>query len=999
MVRPFREFYAQRNMLEHAWYQRNIYKLPYIFNQDDLEFLQQFPPAYWVEALKWRFEEGLLQVAEAWEKQIGSKISNKRTITQEDIKKLYETFDYPEKQDVVLRIWTHADKETKRAHFSNIKTGLKKLYWKLQEEVPTGLYDYDLTEPSRAVDDSGQPLDVQDPPHRFNATWLTLQNQSARRNLNTWAKMMELGLLGAPPQGASTSEISFGKPRGEGTGRAAGRAGKSNSFKLPTIKVKLPSYKVEELGARDGGKTTNVPAGEYSMPVLNDGALIAKIGEDGEITAPFKVKNEGAIKKALRVADKDRNDLIGIPLIDETDGRSVPQLKQLIRSLREPLGLGDKYIEKLDGLIDYAATHKSEISVQHLIRATNPKLPVDTWRSKLYPGRETASDSFENLLSNFELLSPERQEILRNSRISSKDLVERIGTGENLSHMDWWLGGGFKPQREQTPREKKREIEKIFGNEQVRSQAFMHYLQLANGQLRHLVLQAGEGSVDKRLYLANGEDWANKSAGALMLMGNDPEVGWSPDQKENSTRDNQRKAFLTKNMRNYLRIAKIEAGGGAESTDAPVGTEGDSDKGSLVSGKGDISGQRPTSLVGKRRYRRRTGAGSSIGEERELIENDVLRRMAIVGNLDALVGIYKSLKQRFMQSRGRDPRQDTNAAEDYAIQNTQAEAQKAGIVLNMTPERFIETFRNLIKQYESGITTVDVDENDYQPFKPAETEEEQEIEEIGTDQLRTLATTGKLKLRGMQIDLSTVNQKTADAVLPQLRDYFASKFVPKDEFDRYWPMVMRHISNVPKKTVATSPTVPVTRSVSEPPSSPTTQSAQDARATQTVAPVQPSIALRAIRTVYNIVQSGNVAQAIQVLTLKPGEKGPNGARNIEYSYETIKDQYPEAGEMYRVIKQFMAAHNIVAESSLVVGYPDKPNGQYSRSIKNAIRKTDAQAWGAAGTPTGGDSPKENPIKSKIPSLKEYLELTQFNAKKEAFRQKIEAVLNEYRRSN
>jgi hypothetical protein len=1050
MTMTFKKFIQ---MHEHAMYQRNTYKFPYIYDQDDLKFLQQFPPAYWVEALKWRFEEGLLQIAEKWQSEIEPQIPDRRNVSQAELAELYKHFNFPDRQDVKLQIWADATKKKQILTFKDIKTGLKKLWWDLQVEIPEGVYDYDVTEPARARDpETGEKLEERDPPHRFNITLLTKINQTARRNLNVWAKCMEIGILGKAPEKAvgpdgkehptQLGEVMFG--------RRGGRAGKSNKYQVPTIRVKLPAYEEETLEGRSKAGKKTIPAQEYNIPVINNGVIIAKTNpETGMLESPFKVHNRNIILKALGLESTPRNMLIRLPLLDPTarPPRTKESLKQLIRQYKKELGLGEEYIKLIDRKIIDSADQKLgdvELSVQHLIIATNPKYSTDNWHAKLVArtdSRESFSESLENLLSNFYLLAPENQKTLRESHITSKELVQKFGTQFDPAAMDMWVAGGWNPQKNETAREKQERIQKTFGDEGGYKQAYQHYMQLAANVVRNQ-LNKSTNPVEQGLLNINGEDWASYASLELINMGDDPQVGWSTNTEENSKRDGKRKSFIAGRISRYMRIAKNQPNILHDTEDE--GEEGEMKRRELVQGQQGLSSYGST--VGRHKFRKAV-PGMGIAASIQQSTQEVTNRIKVSEKMEELNEIYNSLIQQYQRTQQykQDPKQSLIDAQEYAIKRLQEEAKKYNIDLDISPDEFIRIFRTL-KSQEGSPIAISL-EDDYQPDKPAETEEEQEGQEDAIVNLQMLAQDGEISLTGNDedlVNLKTIKPKNSAIILKHLKNYFASRSVPKDVFDSLWPKVLQHVPSETKpplkKTTATSPSLTpneqtlydnikklydmltsgqedrlykniqdksdVIKRVCDRLSSKVPDIKQmgdnllnflqkkqtlgpeapiEAPVKSPVAVVSPSLEAlyRGMKTIYQYIVDGQGDAII------PKLQNDKVQRGLKYTKDQMQETHPDVVQMYDVIYRFMKSKSIV-EMSLPIGYPNRPNGRYSKRIKNMIRKSGAQAWGTAGI-------DEN-LNKKWLSLKEYLEISELEKRKSILKQKIEAKIYDHKRS-
>lgn len=110
----------QQNAKGNAYYQgRNVSKAPLTFDETDYKFLSQFPPQFWSQALRWRYNDGLLQAAASRD--------NEKIPYQDrrDAKYVDDTIEY----------LTFNNGKAGKARFYNVWTGFSDLIKKLEKPI------------------------------------------------------------------------------------------------------------------------------------------------------------------------------------------------------------------------------------------------------------------------------------------------------------------------------------------------------------------------------------------------------------------------------------------------------------------------------------------------------------------------------------------------------------------------------------------------------------------------------------------------------------------------------------------------------------------------------------------------------------------------------------------------------------------------------------------------------------------------------------------------
>ena len=446
--------------LEMAMGDRKVLNIPILFDENDLEFLHQFPTTcpqtktdIWTLALKWRYGEGLLQVSEffsaRWRSQGGK---------PEDV----DMHDFPDEREVVFYEWKSMgpanNKKNKKAlkfNFGKIKTGSLSLFYRLQDK---GGLDMDFTDPIRKAAASEEELDKyitktsggqlyepedRDEPAHFNETATAAQYVAMVRNLTLWAAANQCGIITPPEQHQGQSvvkEVGFG-------------VGKDKQFKLPTIKKNIGGYTIQVLEdvasvgriGKEGPKlsakkgTYKVDSKEYDVPVLGKGRFVLSVTAD-----------RSKLLKELFGYDPDMlfKDFFSLSLIDSVPGsdpktgklrivRTVESIKHILMTNMGHLNISQKWLDEIIKRV-LQSSSINELNMGNLILSLNPRSAMSQWgrkQAKLrtdtkvgQKGEPGAELDLLNLFNNWDILSDEDKEKLK-TPVNTEQRVALIKAG------------------------------------------------------------------------------------------------------------------------------------------------------------------------------------------------------------------------------------------------------------------------------------------------------------------------------------------------------------------------------------------------------------------------------------------------------------------------------------------------------------------------------------------------------------------------------------------
>ena len=297
-------------------YGNNVSKIPILWDADDWKYLSQFPPKLWSKALKWRYNEGLLEASELRDNDPNHSINVVPNTREELIFK----------------------KNNTQYVFNNVYTGFRNLLEKIEkpikyhknhnppgsEEGAPGIQDIDFnqTDPNHPQHpsnykhgfndmDATRPLKISNdfidaipddeivlPPGKERTPrnikkardnmkgakqhslsgMSVLQRVTASTLLNTWIKAQGLGLLGEPtdikdPHTGEQLHVTKGTPKD------VNKAWNSHikdkiELNVPIIKRNL-NYKIIRQ-TKNGENVENVNS-SVKMPYLNPGVLLARV--------------------------------------------------------------------------------------------------------------------------------------------------------------------------------------------------------------------------------------------------------------------------------------------------------------------------------------------------------------------------------------------------------------------------------------------------------------------------------------------------------------------------------------------------------------------------------------------------------------------------------------------------------------------------------------------------------------------------------------------------
>lgn len=534
----FSDFFKTRSWLmkemaimEMAKAAENVAKAKVLMDQDDLDFLHQFPthcPKYkddnlWMLALRWRYSEGLLQVAKFWEEDLGRTKEDPGPVYDKDLQE-----QFPNVQTVHLVKWSGGrsrkggvakgaidveeedrdeagiSKIQRIYEFPGIKTEAVKLWEKLQD--PEGAFNFDLT---MAYDWANQERDAL---HQFNRTAGALQQEAADRNLRAWLLANHHDVI-KPQGGAAKVNIDFG----------------STTYNLQGTKLKFPRYKVYVFGGGKGRPVTDPAklkamaasqrsASEYGLSNFAGAitGMVQKVVEVPESEEVVPILAGGTLLEPIPTNKKDillpilgfqepfpsLSKLVGMYLIDPTDshpqgGRTADNLIRTIEPHLEELDLGKAWWEKIkeylkeaeDAVSSRSAEFKKKrgrasaspeevkkrmanLNLGNLVIVMNPKFTQNAWRNPAgtdpnNPFRFTAEEDIANAISNWELLSDKSKQILKSSP-AGDDLfrIQRAMQRGEISPNRYWTLGGWDLSKAEFQSIGQSEFDKIFNKEE-----------------------------------------------------------------------------------------------------------------------------------------------------------------------------------------------------------------------------------------------------------------------------------------------------------------------------------------------------------------------------------------------------------------------------------------------------------------------------------------------------------------------------------------------------
>lgn len=560
----FKEFLA----LEMAMGDRKVLNIPILFDNNDLEFLHQFPTTcpktntdLWTLALKWRYGEGLLQVSEhfssKWRSQGGK---------PEDV----DMSDFPDEQDVIFYEWkdigptgAKVKKKAFKFNFGKKKTGSLKLFNILQDK--DGL-DMDLTDPIRKAAASEEELDKyiaktksgemyepeeRDEPAHFNETVTTGQYQSMLRNLTIWALSNQNKIITSPDnyQGKPVveKEVNMG-------------LGKGKKFTLPTIETTVNGYKLqilENIGKVGAGKKLAFEKGSHeiesqkvNVPVLGKGRFIIPITTD----------RSKFLKELFGYhVDTSFRDFFSLDLIDSSPGvdddgksrmpRTVETLIHTLTNNVNTLNISSVWLNEIIERV-LKSENISTLNMGNLCLALNPKSAISQWgkkranlrkESKGDKGESSQKLDLSNLLYNWNILSDQDKEILK-TPVNTENRIALIKAGKQQKNkltdpeaeqeedsdegLAKWAAGFFQPSKG-ISRQGSQNWADVYGTEksnllgELQMKYFSKALHIIGNERRGWIHAIGDRELstnEKNIIPAHHEDFAAAMAsGAINL--------------------------------------------------------------------------------------------------------------------------------------------------------------------------------------------------------------------------------------------------------------------------------------------------------------------------------------------------------------------------------------------------------------------------------------------------------------------------------------------------
>jgi len=743
--------------------------------------------------------------------------------------------------------------------------------------------------------------------------------------------------------------------------------------------------------------------------------------------------------------------------------RNEENLKKFIRACKEELRLSDKWIVLLDDLIDKAGTEafQGKISIMNLCRATNPRAFGGEAgfgiNYKAYPGNGRPREDIDQFTRSIPLLHDEDQQTLRDNRIALPDLVQHYGTPSQTQLQAIWVTGGINNSSTDYALNKKQDEERIKRaiGEDVWAEIYKEYTRMAWGAVQSILAKSGDA--DRGIINTYGESLVQNAVMGLILSAHQ-EVNiplkiddkasaaagrevYVLDEKKHKNGKRQAARVGVLKQRIQASIARLKRHGiGADSLNKSADPSGSGEPGAELGdlaqkddADGGMSDDALSTMGHSRRGKNRfqgvgrygaQGFGSNLGA-RQAATLETIDKKTMEENWGDVESSYRTILEAIQS--GKHP-----SLQGKALSGAEAERKAASLLKSYLKEKGIQlksgdsvvaTLYQTIRdeklvlqnapageiQARAREYTPDTMKTD--PLTRGPDSEQLEIQQDAIDELEAMADDGMMvvpildqetnKKENKEIDLTKVSVESKEHWIGMLMGKFERAFVPKEEFHKYFPAIVEKIASVSAGVSATPKTK--TPDAVSPQGQPAAPAAQPSpRATTARSPATE----RGKTMVGDVIASlrandENAPRARELL------KSNAELRGILTNPTALLAAYPEDPRLAKQIQILQSASKRLGfmEMSLPIGYPDLPNGKYSDKIRGEITRKGAQAWGAAGSRTGGLSPIEDPITKrskedtggegdglpiqKWTSLKEHLNHKSVEIRKRLLKERVE----------
>jgi hypothetical protein len=409
-MESFRNFIYRKDWpvyCEMAYMQGNITRFTKLFDDDDLRFLHNFPlmigkTPIWPQALAWRYSEGIMQAAEAREKDPNYagggmvKIDFDRIQKGKAIPTKYYFKVDPKNFELIQQLEKQNDPEQiKGTSIEDIHGGKFK-----------GSVDYDVSRPLRAKDEFGKEIKDKWARHTV-ASFRTMDRTKnfARNTLRIWMAGTASGVLGPFREEFDGQETQVRKvhPLSQG-----------GEFELPCIQKTVKW--VEQIQ----GKPPKAVQDTVWLPVLNEGRLTNPIS-NYNLKEIFNLKEEQNIKNVY-----------------PSDVGGEEAVFKKLATPRNQGGLGLTQ-EKLQDAKEWLKAHP-EASLKKLEDFLNYKHISEEKYRRI------------RMLRDFDKLSPERQKTLQTQYHTGHEAKAFHDPGSFELPQNYLIIGGWNPQKDQPVR-------------------------------------------------------------------------------------------------------------------------------------------------------------------------------------------------------------------------------------------------------------------------------------------------------------------------------------------------------------------------------------------------------------------------------------------------------------------------------------------------------------------------------------------------------------------